>query len=247
MKTVTIMQPTFLPWLGWFDLLDQSDVMVLLDDVGFSKQSWQQRNQIRVASGLQYLSLPVKTSGRLGQLIRDTSLDNSRYVDKIIRTVQGNYAKAPFFSQYFDSFCDSIKEASVSGKLLDLNYGLILWLTSELGINKSFILASDINVGGTRGSHVAALCKQMNATHYLSPAGAEAYLMEDYTSFETAGIEVRLQCFEHPKYRQCFEPFEAYASVLDLLMNEGKESINIIRSGRRESRLLGDERVSKDL
>jgi len=235
------MQPTFLPWLGWFDLLDQADVMILLDDVGFSKQSWQQRNQIRTTNGLQYLSLPVKTSGRLGQLISDTYLDSPRYVDKMIRTIQDCYAKAPFFSKYFDPFCHSIKESSVSGKLLNLNYGLILWLTSELGLNKSFMLASDINVGGTRGSHVATLCKQIKASHYLSPAGAEAYLMEDYSSFETTEIEVRLQCFEHPKYRQRFKPFIPYASVLDLLMNEGQESMHIIRSGRRASRLLGEK------
>lgn len=238
MKIVTIMQPTFLPWLGWFDLLDQSDVMILLDDVGFSKQSWQQRNRIRTPNGLQYISLPVKTSGRMGQLIRDTSLDNSKYVDKMIRTVQGNYAKAPFFEHYFDSFCTALKISSSSGKLLDLNYGLIRWLTTELGLNKPFILASELNVSGTRGDYVARLCKEMQATDYLSPAGAETYLMEDYLEFKNLGVKIKLQNFEHPEYKQCYEPFESYASVLDLLMNEGSDSLNIIRSGRRNSRLL---------
>lgn len=238
MKTAVIMQPTFLPWLGWFDLLDQSSVMIFLDDVGFSKQSWQQRNRIRAATGLLYLSLPVKTSGRIGQKINEARLDGNVFVDKMIRTIQGNYAKAPFFSRYFSEFCDVMKSSSSSGLLMDMNCELINWLIMELGIDKPIKMASAIGVGGERGEHVALLCRDVGATQYLSPAGAEEYLRKDHAVFEKSGIEVMLHNYEHPDYRQCFAPFVPYASVLDLLMNEGPESMGIIRSGRRASRLL---------
>lgn len=237
-KTAVIMQPTFLPWLGWFDLLDQSSEMILLDDVGFSKQSWQQRNRIRVANGLQYLSLPVKTSGRIGQKIYETRLDGDLYIGKMIKTIQANYAKAPFFSDYYSSLCAVLSSSSASGMLLEMNRGLIDWLLKQLGVEKTIKLASSMKIAGERGEHVALLCRHVGAGQYLTPAGAEDYLREDYAAFAREGVEILIHNYEHPVYRQCFAPFMPYASVIDLLMNEGPGAMEIIRSGRRASRPL---------
>src|SRR5712691_5783894 len=122
-KTCVISQPTFLPWLGWFDLADQADVMVILDDVQFSKQSWQQRNRIRTPAGLEFLTVPVKR--RLGQLIVDCELADRSFVGKMLKSVHANYARAPFFADAFDEFATTMESAAQSGRLAELNCALI--------------------------------------------------------------------------------------------------------------------------
>jgi len=241
MTAIVIMQPTFLPWIGWFDLLDQADVFILLDDVGFSKQSWQQRNRIVGNNGLQYVTLPIKTAGRMGQLICDTELDGSNFANKIIRTVRSNYAKSKYFNEYFDAFCSVLLKGVSTGKLLDVNYLLITWLQNEIGIDKEFIFSSKLDVGGNRSGHVINLCKKVGAHNYISPAGAEKYLLDDHELFNASSINVNLHVYEHPEYEQCRKPFMAYASALDLIMNKGKESLKIIRSGRRPFRTLSEQ------
>lgn len=241
MKTVVIAQPTFLPWVGWFDLADQADLLILLDDVAFSKQSWQQRNRIRTANGLSYVTVPVRTAGRLGQPIIETELVDSQFAEKLIKTMQLNYARAPFFRRYFTEFSDVLLTSASSGMLSVLNVSLINWLMAQLGIQTKSIRSSDAGITGNRGALVAKLCESVAGTRYLSPAGAEAYLLHDRCAFDDRSIAVDLHVYEHPVYRQCLSPFIPYASVLDLLLNEGDESLNIVRSGRRPARPLGME------
>jgi hypothetical protein len=233
---VAIAQPTFLPWAGWFDLADQVELLIVLDDVAFSKQSWQQRNRLRTAEGLSYVTVPVRTAGKLGQLIIDTELAANGFIEKLIRTVSQNYRRAPYYSRYFAEFSEVLRKAASSGKLADLNCGLIDWLFLQLGITTPRIRSSDLGVEGKRGALVANLCTCVGATRYLSPAGAQEYLIEDRAPFDDRGIDVELQVYEHPVYRQCFQPFLPYASVLDLLLNEGDAAAEILRSGRRAPR-----------
>lgn len=232
-KTCVIAQPTFLPWLGWFDLVDQADVLVILDDVAFSKQSWQQRNRIRTRNGLEFLTVPVKTAGRLGQRIADCELVNQSFVVKIIKTLQANYAKAPYFASNFDQFITTAEKSAMTGRLVDFNYSLISWMAEQLGLATPMILASTLGAAGHRGEHVAEICKSVGADHYLSPFGAADYLREDKRAFDLRSISVSLHSFEHPEYLQCFSPFIPFASTLDLIFNAGPASIDIIRLGRR--------------
>jgi hypothetical protein len=237
-SVVAIAQPTFLPWLGWFDLADQVELLIVLDDVSFSKQSWQQRNRIRTAGGLIYLTLPVRTAGRLGQRIADVELTGDAPIEKILRTIQQNYSRAAYFSRYFDDFAAVLRESAAPGMLARLNVDIIGWLAGQLGIATPRIHASELAVDGKRGALVAKLCERVGATRYVSPAGAEDYLLEDRVEFESRGIAVELQVYEHPVYRQCFQPFVPYASALDLLLNEGDAAAQILRSGRRPARNL---------
>jgi hypothetical protein len=238
-KTIAIAQPTFLPWSGWFDLADQVDLLIVLDDVAFSKQSWQQRNRIRTPEGLSYLTVPVRSAGRLGQRIIDTELANTIFADKLIRTLSQNYGRAAYFSRYFEPFCAVLRQAVAAERLCELNCGLIDWLALQLGVNTPRVRSSELGVEGKRGAYVARLCENVGATRYLSPAGAEDYLIEDRGEFDSRSIAVGLHVYEHPTYRQCFQPFVPYASVLDLLMNEGEGAGAILRTGRRPARGLG--------
>lgn len=248
-QTVAIAQPTFLPWAGWFDLADQADVMVILDDVAFSKQSWQQRNRIRTRGGLEFLSVPVKTSGRLGQGIWECELADQPFVGKMLKSLQANYAKAPFFINAIDELATTMETAAGTNRLVELNYALISWMVGRLGITTPMIRASTLNVGGERGEHVAAICESVGADRYLSPAGAENYLIEDRNAFDRRSISVWIHAYEHPEYVQRFTPFIPYASALDLIFNVGPAAAEIMRSGRRPARTLGEnlQRSSEEL
>ncbi len=227
-----------MPWLGWFDIINQSDIVIILDDVAFSKQSWQQRNRIRAPGGLQYLTLPVKTSGLIGQLISEVEISKTQNLIKILKTIRQNYIKSTFFDQYYESFFERFVANSKSGKLIDINMGLIHWFLHHLGIDKNILLASELNVGGRKSEHVINLCQEVGASHYLSPASAFEYIHKDKHLFEKSGLEVEFHNYQHPIYKQYFSPFLPYASTLDLLMNEGVDSMSIIDSGQLESRLL---------
>lgn len=239
-RTCVISQPTFLPWLGWFDLADQSDTTILLDDVQFSKQSWQQRNRIRTPNGLEFLTVPVVTAGRLGQRIIDCELANQRFVGKMLKSLQANYAKAPFYAQLIDDLAGTMESAASSNRLAELNCALVYWMATHLGVTTPMTRASTLGIGGERGEHVAAICAAVGADRYLSPAGAEAYLIEDRAAFEERGISVWLHVYDHPEYEQRFAPFIPYTSALDLIFNAGPAAPGVMRSGRRPARALGE-------
>ena len=240
-----ISQPTFLPWLGWFDLADQADTMVILDDVAFSKQSWQQRNRIRTARGLEFLSVPVRTTGRLGQRIDDCELADQHFVRKMIASLRTNYAKARGAAM-LDELAEVLAKGAATGKLVELNCALIDWIAARLEVQTPMVRASTLNAGGQRGEHVAVLCEALQVNNYLAPAGALDYLREDRAAFESRGIEVWLHAYDHPQYTQRHDPFMPYASALDLILNEGAQSGSIMRSGRRPPQLLGEVPMEKE-
>ena len=238
-RTCVIAQPTFMPWIGWFDLADQADMMIILDDVQFSKQSWQQRNRLRTPGGLGFLSVPVKTSGRSQQLISEVELANKASVEKLLLSIQGYCARAPYFRGYFPGLVEAMRQGAVTGKLAELNISVIRWVMLTLGITTPLIRSSELEITGKRSEYVAALCQAVGAVRYLSPAGSEKYLLEDRQVFDDHEIKVWLHVYAHPEYRQCFRPFEPFASIVDLIFNSGPEALSIVRSGRRAPCELG--------
>lgn len=240
-KVCVIGQPTFLPWVGWFDLADQADVLVILDDVAFSKQSWQQRNRIRTRNGLEFLTVPVKTAGRLGQAISECELADQPFIGKMLKTIRANYSRAPFFADAIDEFETTMETVAGTGRLVELNCALISWMAGRLRITTPMVRATALAVSGQRGEHVASICERVGASRYLSPVGAATYLREDKLAFDQRGISVWLHAFEHPEYAQCFKPFVPFASALDLIFNVGPVAIDVIRSGRRPATPLAVE------
>jgi hypothetical protein len=127
-KLCVVLQPTFLPWIGWFDLVDQADVVVLLDDVPFSKQSWQQRNRIRTHNGLEYVTVSVRTSGLFGQRISECRTIDHKFIKKFMNTITVNYSKSKYFPQLKFEL-EKVLNAGYESKLLvDLNCAIICWM-----------------------------------------------------------------------------------------------------------------------
>jgi hypothetical protein len=240
-----ISQPTYLPWIGYFDLIDQVDQFVVLDNVQFAKQSWQQRNRIRTAAGLQWMTIPVEFRGRLGQQIREVKIRDVSCFEDHLRAVELAYRRAPFFSNYFPALRSHFESVRSGSMLAELNEALLRWLLATLGITTPMIVASQLSIGGKRTELLAAICRHLHAATYISPMGASAYLLSELEIMSAAGVEVLFQNYVHPEYRQLFPPFLPYASILDLLFNEGPKSLEIMRSGRREP--LTPDQVSSQL
>jgi len=230
---VAIAQPTYLPWLGYFDLLDQVDTFVLLDTVQFEKQSWQQRNRIKTPTGLQWLTVPVVFRGRLGQHILDVEIREPDFWRDHLRAIELNYRRAPFFDKYYPSLNELMRSTSSGLRLADLTVGLLRWLAKMLGIATPVVRSSELTVSGKRTQLLAEVCSLLGASTYISPLGSADYLLNELPILTERGVDVVFQHYEHPAYRQLFPPFEAHASVLDVLFNEGENSLPIIRSGRR--------------
>ena len=228
---VVINQPTYLPWIGYFDLIDQADLFVVLDNVQFVKQSWQQRNRIKTPNGLQWLTVPVEFRGRLGQLLRDVEIRDATFARKHLRAIELAYRRAPYFAAYFRSLA-AIIEKRCMGPLLDLNLELIEWTRSVLGIDTPVVRASDLGLPGKRTELLAAICEHVGGDEYLSPAGSACYLLGEQNILTGRGIEVWFHHYQHPEYRQAFPPFEPYASIVDLIFNQGPDALQILREGR---------------
>lgn len=225
--------------MGYFDLIDQSTIFVFLDNVQFSKQSWQQRNRIRTAKGLEWLTLPIKVKGLYLQRIDQVNIvPDKSFPRKHLRALEFNYRRASHFQTYWPGLQHILSTGDTS--LVALNIRIVRWMADEMGIAARFQVATRMPVEGKRSELLVDICRKVGAKTYLSPVGSAHYLAEDQRVFCDNGIRVLIHNYEHPTYSQVFEPFIPYASAIDLLFNEGRNALDIIRSGRRRSLSLED-------
>lgn len=235
---IAISQPTYLPWIGYLDLIDQVDTFVFLDNVQFEKQSWQQRNRIKTPTGLHWLTVPVVFRGRFGQLINEVEIRDSEFWRSHLRAIELNYRRATFFDDYFEELSSRMETTAkpLSAALIaDLDIRLIEWFMDKLGIQTRLLLSSQLEQPGRRTELLANICDSLGADQYVSPVGSAAYLLEEMDVLLDKEIDVVFQHYQHPQYRQLFSPFCPYASILDLIFNEGDRALEILRSGRRTS------------
>jgi hypothetical protein len=220
--------------MGYLDLIDQVDTFVLLDNVQFEKQSWQHRNRIKTPTGLQWLTVPALFRGRFGQLISEAEIRDVEFSRNHLRAIELNYRRAPFFDDYFGELRSRLEPRPAYLPLIaGLDIRLIEWFMEVLGIQTRLLLSSHLEQSGKRTELLANICEALGATEYVSPLGSAAYLLQEIDVLLDKGIDVVFQHYEHPQYRQLFPPFCPYASVLDLIFNEGERALEILRSGRR--------------
>jgi len=222
---VSVHQPQYLPWLGYFDKIDKADVFVLLDNVQFKKNEWQNRNKIKTANGWQWLTVPVMY--KFPQLINEVGINNKdKWKHRQRQAIISNYKKATdwalledFFEEIFSSEWQSISQ---------LNIHLVKRLVDVLGIKTPLYVASELGeFPEAPDERLIALTKHFDADVYLAGGGGKGYMdMEKYTK---AGLEVIFQEYEHPVYDQLFGEFEPFMSVIDLIYNHGKKSLEILR------------------
>jgi hypothetical protein len=212
---VTIHQPDFLPWLGFFDRWRNSDLYIVLDDVQFLRRGWHHRDQIKTHAGSAWLTVPVSKKGQYHQLLKDVKIDDeTNWRDKHLRTIELNYKKAPNFRRCYEKI-KAIYEQN-HPFLIDLNMDLLHFIAAELGIATPLKFASDYNVESTSSQRLIDLVKNAGGDQYLTGLGSKDYL--DETLFERENIRVTWQQFNHPVYSQLHGEFIPMLSALDYLM-----------------------------
>ena len=238
MSIIAIMQPTYLPWLGYFDLIDCVDKFVFLDDVNVLKRSWGVRNRIKTVQGEVYLTVPL-----LSRMSRDKRLFTNTAIDycqnwnrKHLKSLTHAYSKSPFFNEIHKSIEKLLTAEHPS--IGDLNISIIQWISSKMGIPAEFYRSSDLNnIRGRKDDRLVNICRAFDADQYLSPQGSADYIESEHPggAITEAGIELYYHNFEHPEYPQLWTPFLSHMCIVDLLMNCGySQSLDIIRSGRRK-------------
>lgn len=228
---VVILQPGYLPWLGFFEQLQRADIFVIYDDVQFNRRGWRNRNRIKSPDGPIWITVPVIQKGRFGEKMCDVRIDNRHaWRRKHIESLGRFYRRARYFDDYFTSIIDAIRKPHE--KLVDLDISLIYLLAHCIGEPVSkFRRSSEMEVTGGKTTRLLNICEALGADEYYTGAAARNYF--DMKPFDDAGIRVEFQDYKHPVYSQMFGGFAPYLSVVDLLFNKGGEAAEIIASGSR--------------
>ena len=222
---VSIHQPNYLPWSGFFHKMLLCDAFVFLDNVPFSKNSYQNRCRIKTKQGVNWLTVPVLTSHHFNQSTNEVQIDRrSRWAIKHWRTIQQSYSRASAFTFLADSFESAYQEEWQL--LADLNIELITRIARTLGYEGDLVRATTLGVDGKQSDLLASICKTMGATEYLSGPSGRSYL--DELVFTEKGIKVSYHTFAPAAYPQTTGEFEAGLSIIDLLANCGSKSKQVL-------------------
>jgi hypothetical protein len=227
---ITIHQPLYMPWLGFFHKTMLSDEVCILDNVQFSDGDYIHRNRIKSSSGYKWLTLPVDKKNHFNKSINQIQMIGDNWAKEHARLLEIFYADAPYFSLYFEELRNIITKKS-SNFLVDLDMALILFLFEKLEIETNVVLASTLKAQGKKSELIVSICKELKASTYLSGQNGINYL--NVSDFNDAGIEIEFQNYLHPVYPQLHSGFLPNMSVIDLLFNCGPKSKEIILMGNR--------------
>lgn len=218
------MQPTFLPWMGYFSLMSQVDIFIFLDNVKFVPRSWQQRNRILMQNSVKWLTVPVSTPHGNSSLINAVQVNKEHYSPaKLVKSLKHSYngLRGETFVESEINPLFFLKDE----KLMDLNTSIILKIAKALNITCDHILASSLDPIGKKSELILDICLKVGATNYLSPVGSLAYL-DDFDGFKKAHIPINYQNFIHPEYRQNKNPnFIPNLSIIDAIFNLGIDKV----------------------
>lgn len=223
---VSINQPAYLPWLGYFHRIAISDLHIVLDHVQFEKNSFTNRNKVRIKEGWCWLTVPLKTKRKFKNLnINQLEIANdSNFAEKHWDTIRFNYAKTSYFKQY-EKFFEKLYDQRWD-YLNDLIHNTTNYLLDSFRINTPILFSSEMNVEGKKSELILNLCRTVGATVYLSGPLGRNYLCEKL--FQEAGIKVLYCDYQHPKYKQNYANFEPYMAAIDLLFNCGPDCLDIL-------------------
>ncbi len=225
---VSVHQPQYLPWLGYFDKIDRADVFVLLDNVQFKKNEWQNRNRIKTPQGPQWLTVPVLY--KFPQLICEVGINyGERWQHKQQQALLSNYRKAPHWSLLESFFAEIFSRTWPT--IAALNIHVVRELASILGIATPLYIASELPpFPDDPDERLIAITRHLGGDTYLAGSGGHDYM--DLAKYAQAGVEVVFQEYRHPVYPQLWGDFTPFMSVVDLIYNRGAEALEIIRRGR---------------
>lgn len=221
-KRVAILQSSYIPWKGYFDLIRHVDEFILFDDVQFTKRDWRNRNRIKTPQGPLWLTIPVQVKGRYLQAIKDTQISDPAWNRMHWRTIQTHYRRAPFF----DDFKCALEELFLGCEhtsLSEINHRFIAGLCRMLGITTKLSWSMEYAIEEGKNERLIGLCRQAHATEYISGPAARSYVEPE--KFEAAGLALSFFDYAgYPEYPQLYPPFDHQVSVIDLLLQTGPDA-----------------------
>ena len=215
-------QPAYLPWLGYFDKINRSDIFIYLDTVQFEKNSYTNRNRVKTPQGATWLTVPVKIRGHINKTMMEVEIDNSQdWRKKHLNTIFMNYKKTPRFD-----VCYPRLEALYQSRhllLAELCWEQLLFWLKELGIKTEIVRSSSLQIDAKKSDLVLDLCRYYSADNYLSGMLGKDYLRVD--DFTKCGIRITFQEYVHQVYPQMWGEFLSHMSILDFWMNADRSAL----------------------
>jgi hypothetical protein len=233
-KKVAISQSNYIPWKGYFDNIACVDEFVLYDDMQYTKRDWRNRNKIKTANGLLWLSIPVEVSGKYFQKINETKVSDKKWAKNHWESIRHNYSKAAQFKEMKDFVGELYAKVAKMDYLTEINHYTLQTICNFLGITTKITLSSDYNLlpeGKTE--RLVDLCKQLGASAYYSGAAAKDYM--DESLFTSESISVNYYDYSgYQEYSQLYPPFEHGVSIIDLILNEGTAAKNFLKYTQKD-------------
>ena len=227
-KKVAIVQSNYIPWKGYFDLINLVDEFILFDDMQYTRRDWRNRNIIKTQTGLHWLTIPVAVKGKYFQTIKDTTISDTNWGKQHWETIKHSYSKARHFTRYKELF-ENLYLGCGETFLSQINYRFIKAICGLLGIETKISWSMDYTSVDGKTERLLDLCKQSGANEYISGPAAKDYLDADL--FVREGIALRYMDYEsYPEYEQLSPPFEHRVSVVDLIFNTGPEASKYMKS-----------------
>jgi hypothetical protein len=226
-KAVAIVQSNYIPWKGYFDLINMVDEFILLDDVQYTRRDWRNRNRILTASGPVWLTIPVEVRGKYLQQIDEVTIADKSWPGRHWQTLLHTYKRAHCFDETLETI-EAAYRGATHRYLSEVNQHFLGVICNLLGINTPITRSTDYAHHGTKTERLVSLCKAAGATEYLSGPSARAYMDEGLMRAE--GIRLTYMDYSgYPEYPQLFAPFVHQVSVLDLLFNTGTEAARYLK------------------
>jgi hypothetical protein len=227
-RKAIITQSNYIPWKGYFDSIRHVDVFVVYDDMQYTKRDWRNRNVIKTPQGLKWLSIPVEVKGKYFQKIKDTKIAEKNWNISHWDTIKQNYRNAKNFKLTAE-WLEPLYKSCNHDFLTDVNLHFISAICEKLKIDTEIRFSSEFQLAEEKTQRLVNICKDIHATDYYSGPAAKAYM--EIEKFNTEGINVHYWDYSgYPSYEQENGAFEHGVSVIDLLMNEGAESINFLKN-----------------
>lgn len=227
-KKIAVSQSNYIPWKGYFDSINLVDQFVLYDDMQYTKRDWRNRNKIKTAGGLQWLTIPVEVKGKFYQKINETKVSDKKWNIEHWSILRNNYSKAFFFKDYKDFFEELYLKCN-EDNLSEINYKFIKAICTLLNIKTKITLSSEYELRGDRSEKLLNVCLDAGADEYYSGPAAKDYL--DIEIFQSKGIKVNwFDNSNYKEYEQLYPPFEHGVSIIDLIFNTGPNAKNYLKS-----------------
>ena len=221
MNKVAVIQSNYIPWKGYFDIINDVDHFIFYDDVQYTKNDWRNRNRIMTPNGSIWITVPVGAS--LNRLINEVKINDSSWQDRHWKSIKQNYSRAPYFKKYREFFEEIYLARKWSG-LSELNQYVIKKVAVEiLNVKTRFSSSEMYKAQGERQERLLDLLKKANADAYISGPSASDYIELD--RFKDAGIQLAYKDYSgYPEYAQMFKPFDHFVSIIDLIFNAGPDT-----------------------